>query len=111
MKSTGTKQNRKFFIIPALVLVLAGTLVIVRHTSRPPSTPTPKKWYELGMMADPILDQVLLFYLGEAWTKMTDINECLETASRIKKDDSESWSREWRKTAERLHALGDSLRS
>jgi len=111
MRSTGTKLNRKFFIIPALVLVLAGTLVIVRHTSRPPSTPTPKKWYELGMMADPILDQVLLFYLGEAWTKMTDINECLETASRIKKDDSESWSREWRKTAERLHALGDSLRS
>lgn len=68
-----------------------------------------KKWYELGMMADPILDQVLLFYLGEAWAGMTDINECLETASRIEKNDSESWSREWRKTAERLLAEADKL--
>jgi len=68
-------------------------------------------WYELGMMADPILDQVLLFYLGEAWTGMTDINECLETASRVKKDDPDSWTREWRQTAERLHGTADRLAS
>ncbi len=68
-----------------------------------------KKWYELGMMADPILDQVLLFYLGEAWTGMTDINECLETASRVDRDDPESWAREWRKTAARLHREADRL--
>jgi pimeloyl-ACP methyl ester carboxylesterase len=66
-----------------------------------------KQWYELGMMADPILDQVLLFYLGEAWTGMTDINECLETASRVDNGDPESWAREWRKTAERLHGEAD----
>ncbi|MBN1838346.1 MAG: alpha/beta fold hydrolase [Spirochaetales bacterium] len=68
-----------------------------------------RSWYELGMMSDPILDQVLLFYLGEAWTGMTDINECLETAARVDPGDPESWAREWRKTAERLHAEADRL--
>jgi alpha-beta hydrolase superfamily lysophospholipase len=40
---------------------------------------------------------------------MTDINECLETASRVSNDDPESWAREWKKTAERLHAEADRL--
>ncbi len=71
----------------------------------------PRKWYELGMMADPILDQVLLFYLGEAWTGMTDVNECLRTASRVQKNDPESWTREWRATAERLHAEAERLQA
>ena len=64
----------------------------------------PKPWYELGRMGDEVLDQVLLFYLGEAWTGMTDVGEVLETASRIKVKDSRSWAREWRRTAERLDA-------
>jgi pimeloyl-ACP methyl ester carboxylesterase len=68
-----------------------------------------REWYELGMMADPILDQVLLFYLGEAWDRMTDVNECLQTASRVQKKDPESWAREWRKTAERMNAEADKL--
>ena len=68
-----------------------------------------KPWYELGMMSDPILDQVLLFYLGESWCGMTDINECLETASRVERRDPDSWAREWRKTAERLHGEADRL--
>ena len=55
-------------------------------------------------MGDEVLDQVLLFYLGEAWTGMTDVGEVLETASRIKVKDSRSWAREWRRTAERLDA-------
>jgi pimeloyl-ACP methyl ester carboxylesterase len=61
-------------------------------------------------MADPVLDEVLLFYLGEAWAGLTDINECLQTASRVRKDDPESWTREWRGTAERLQEEGDRLR-
>jgi alpha-beta hydrolase superfamily lysophospholipase len=67
------------------------------------------KWYELGMTSDEILDQVLLFYLGEAWTGMTDVNECLQTASRVNKKDADSWTREWRATAERLNAAADRL--
>jgi alpha-beta hydrolase superfamily lysophospholipase len=61
-----------------------------------------KPWYELGWMGDEVLDQVLLFYLGEAWTGMTDVGEVLETAGRINVKDPRSWAREWRKTAERL---------
>ena len=67
------------------------------------------KWHELNMMSDPILDQVLLFYLGEAWAGMSDINECLETAARVNPKDAESWTREWRKTAERLQGEGQRL--
>ena len=59
------------------------------------------------MTSDPILDQVLLFYLGEAWQGMSDINECLETVSRVDVDDPESWSREWRITAERLERTAE----
>ena len=68
-------------------------------------TPEEKKpWYELSMMSDPILDQVLLFYLGESWQGLSDIGECLETAGRVTASDPTSWSREWRITAERLRA-------
>lgn len=66
-----------------------------------------RPWYELGMMADPILDQVLLFYLSEAWAGMTDVGEVLETASRVRADDPNSWSREWLKTAERVRATAE----
>ncbi len=88
--------------------ILAG-LALLAMSSCASTPPYGAKWYELNMMADPILDQVLLFYLGEAWTGMTDTNECLETASRVKNDDPDSWTREWRKTAERLNTTADRL--
>ena len=43
----------------------------------------PRPWYELNLMADPILDQTLLFYLGQSWQNMTDIGECLATAATV----------------------------
>jgi pimeloyl-ACP methyl ester carboxylesterase len=64
-------------------------------------------WYDLRMMPDPILDQVLLFYLGEARMGMTDVGEVLDTASRVKADDEYSWTREWERTAERLRAAAE----
>ncbi len=64
-------------------------------------------WYDLRMMPDPILDQVLLFYLGEARMGMTDVGEVLDTVSRVKADDEYSWTREWEKTAERLRAAAE----
>lgn len=64
-------------------------------------------WYELGMMADPILDQVLLFYLGSVRQGFADIGECLDTASRVDPADEYSWSREWRKIADRLRAVAE----
>jgi hypothetical protein len=65
----------------------------------------PKRpWFKLGAMGDAVLDQVLLFYMGEAWAGMTDIGEVLETAHRVNVRDPTSWAREWSKTAERLDA-------
>ncbi|MCK7577155.1 MAG: hypothetical protein MZV65_15835 [Chromatiales bacterium] len=43
-------------------------------------------------MSDEILDQVVLFYLGEAWAGMTDISGVLETASRVDPKDPRSWT-------------------
>jgi esterase/lipase len=61
----------------------------------------PRHWYELGM-SDPILDQVLLFYLSQAWQGSTDVGEVLMTARRVDAADPMSWSREFFKTAERV---------
>ncbi|HMA95038.1 MAG TPA: alpha/beta fold hydrolase [Polyangiaceae bacterium] len=77
------------------------------ETQTIPEPAAPRQWWELGM-ADPILDQVLLFYLGEAWQGATDTAECLETVARVDATDPYSWQREWRKTAERLGAVAES---
>jgi hypothetical protein len=68
---------------------------------------SPRPWYDLRMMPDPILDQVLLFYLSEARHGMTDIGEVLDTASRVHADDEYSWTREWFATAERVRAMAE----
>lgn len=68
-----------------------------------------KPWYELGMMVDPVLDEVLLFYLGATWQKMADVSEVLDTANRITKDEW-SWAREWTKTADRVRMHGHAVR-
>jgi alpha-beta hydrolase superfamily lysophospholipase len=86
-----------------------GILALLAVLAVSSCTTTKSAWYELNMTADPILDQVLLFYLGEAWAGMTDINECLRTAARVDKKDPDSWTREWRATAERLNATADRL--
>ncbi len=66
-----------------------------------------KQWYELGMMPDPVLDQVLLFYLSEARMGLTDIGEVLDAANRVKADDEYSWTREFSATAERVRAAAE----
>jgi pimeloyl-ACP methyl ester carboxylesterase len=72
------------------------------------SADAPKRqWYELGMTADPILDQVLLFYLSQAWQGMTDVGEVLQTTRRVRADDEASWSREWRQTADRVRGIAE----
>lgn len=71
-----------------------------------PEVPSSKNsWFELGLMDDPILEQVLLFYLGHTWQGLADVSECLETASRVKLGDKWSWTNEWRSTANRLAQL------
>lgn len=59
-------------------------------------------------MADPVLDEVALYFLGHAWFQGSDIAECLETMYRTSVDDIWSWTNEWRKTAQRIEALAKS---
>lgn len=64
-------------------------------------------WYQVRLMPDPILDQVLLFYLGEVYQGMADVGEVLDTVSRVRADDEYSWTREWQKTADRLRTVAE----
>ncbi len=67
--------------------------------------PSPKReWYQFGFQ-DYVLDQVTLFYLGHVWDQSADVGEVLETAARVDETDRTSWTREWRKSAERLEAV------
>ncbi|HOX31274.1 MAG TPA: alpha/beta fold hydrolase [Spirochaetales bacterium] len=88
--------------IPALTLLVLGIASFCPRGHAEAGPKAPKPWHQLDMMADPILDQVLLFYLGEAWTGMTDVGECLETASRVRDDEPWSWTRAWKASASRL---------
>lgn len=69
--------------------------------------PPQRAWHEFGF-ASPVLNEVVLFYLGHAWDQSADVGEVLETAGRIDEEDPESWIREWRATAERLSARASS---
>ncbi len=81
---------------------ISTVLVVLTGCARSPHEAKP--WYEPHWTGDDVLDQVLLFYMGEAWAGMTDIGEVLETANRVDRKDPRSWAREWRKTAERVDA-------
>jgi len=63
--------------------------------------PAARAWYQFGFK-DEVLNQIALFYLGHVWDQSADAGEVLETLGRIDESDPVSWSREWRKTAERL---------
>lgn len=65
-----------------------------------------RNWWEFGL-ADPVQDEVLLFVLGQTWGQAADVSEVLETSGRIDRSDPDSWAREWRKTADRLFAVGE----
>jgi pimeloyl-ACP methyl ester carboxylesterase len=70
-----------------------------------------KPWYELDVMDDAVLNDVLLFYLSASYQQLTDIGEVLDTATRVDAADRWSWPREWVKTADRVRALGEASHS
>ncbi|MBL8786561.1 MAG: alpha/beta fold hydrolase [Deltaproteobacteria bacterium] len=65
--------------------------------------PTPA-WWELGM-GDPFLDELVLYYLGNAAHGGTEVAEVLETARRVDDDTPAAWTRAWQATAARLDAV------
>ena len=63
-----------------------------------------RQWWEFGL-ADPVLDEVALYYLGQSWHQSADVADVLETIGRLNNSDAWSWTMEWRKTAQRMERL------
>jgi len=61
-------------------------------------------WWEFGL-ADPVLNEVALYYLGQAWHRSADVADVLSTISRVNNSDPWSWTMEWRQTARRMENL------
>ncbi len=99
----------------ALPMLAGGSLAWAQETGAgpgpgpgaAPGSSASRPWYDLRLMPDPILDQVLLFYLSEARHGMTDIGEVLDTAGRVRADDEYSWTREWAATAARVQKMAE----
>jgi hypothetical protein len=49
----------------------------------------------------------LLRSMGHTYSGGADVNECLDTAHRIKEGDDEGWYEQWIKTARRILAVGE----
>lgn len=69
-----------------------------------PATQQTHNWWEFGL-ADPVLDEVALYYLGQSWHRSADVADVLETIYRTNNTDPWSWTMEWRKTAQRMEHL------
>lgn len=118
---TAKSQRRTFrtYLAGWAPLILGGALTFGCHRSTEPQCATAstlphqttpvaegRPWFDFGL-PDPILNQVVLFYLGEAWHQSTDIGEVLMTAERVQKSDVNSWPREWQKTAEHVLQIAE----
>lgn len=68
------------------------------------SNTTSQNWWDFGL-ADPVLNEVALYYLGEAWHKSADVADVLETIGRVNNTDPWSWTIEWQTTAQRMERL------
>ncbi|MFY0533176.1 hypothetical protein [Nannocystis pusilla] len=75
-------------------------------TGMEPDGPAERDWWDLGM-ADPVLNEVALYYLGQAWMGATDVSEVLETLARIGPADERGWTAAFQQTSRRLRALAE----
>lgn len=69
--------------------------------------PGPGRWWELPLLEEPVMTNQLLWNLGLAQHRLTDIAECLSTASRIRGVEDVQWFDAWLATAERLRTVGE----
>ncbi|WP_394830169.1 alpha/beta hydrolase [Pendulispora rubella] len=121
MHNNGHSRIRRAHALKAALLasaLVAGLTAACDSddSSSPPATPPlqqdggvesgtqPREWWNLGFK-DELYNEITLFYLGQTWHQAADVGEVLETAARVDELDPKSWTREWRKTAERLGLL------
>jgi pimeloyl-ACP methyl ester carboxylesterase len=62
-------------------------------------------WYAHEFIADDLMNERVLFFLGHAWQRMADLGEVLDTVSRIEASNTAQWRAEWFQTADRLLAV------
>jgi dienelactone hydrolase len=70
-----------------------------------PVEPAREGWWDLGM-SDPVLNEVALYYLGQAWMGATDVSEVLETLHRVQPHER-GWTEAFQQTTDRLSALAE----
>lgn len=63
-------------------------------------------WHRMKFIGQPVMDAQVLFLLGLAGERLTDIGETLDTAMRIEPTDERGWFREWIATADRVREYG-----
>ncbi|HEX2906055.1 MAG TPA: alpha/beta fold hydrolase [Phototrophicaceae bacterium] len=64
-------------------------------------------WYETQFIADPLMNERVIWFLDHTWEHMAAVSEVLDIVSRIEPGNNESWMREWFQTADQLRAVGD----
>ncbi len=93
-----------FLCIPIINSVAASRLLQQGNSSSTETPPSSTQWWEFGL-ADPVLDEVALYYLGQSRHKSADVADVLETIGRLNNSDEWSWTVEWRTTAQRMELL------
>lgn len=61
-----------------------------------------KRWYRYKFIGQPVMDSQIRYGLGLASHGLTEIGEVLDTATRIRAGDEQSWFDEWCATGHRL---------
>lgn len=88
----------------AFTMVAATTAIVGAQEATNSTTDHRNNWWEFGL-ADPVLDEVALFYLGQAYSGSADVADVLSTIYSTNNSDPWSWTMEWRKTAQRMERL------
>jgi esterase/lipase len=110
-------SRRGFFLFSALGFVAGAATVFgldripALNRRKQDQIASGRPWYELGQFSDSIMNERVLFKLGQAWYRMADAGEVLDTVSRIQDGVPTSWRTEWFKTADRVRGMGDQSRS
>ncbi len=89
----------------AMLPAFAETPARLQDTT--PENAESQAWYQLSIIGDSLMDERLIYFLGHAWYRMSDVGECLDTASRIEPGNAASWRAEWYRTADRLRVSAE----
>ncbi len=81
------------------------------HAGRSLDSKFENPWWQLGITGDAIMDNQLLWYLGQAGQGSVEISECLDVAHRIDVNDENSWFKEWNALAQRVEKVAISSKN